>query len=83
MPQPARFDGVSVDKKANVYFDGRCVSHTVHLADGSRKAWLRRRIIRQRVGVGVDDDRDRLVVGRLCGGRCGSDRYRGEGAGEG
>jgi len=31
-------DGVSVAKKANVYFDGRCVSHTVHFADGSRKS---------------------------------------------
>lgn len=33
-----RFDGVSVIKKANVYFDGRCVSHTLHCADGSRKS---------------------------------------------
>jgi uncharacterized protein YaiE (UPF0345 family) len=32
------FDNVSVVKKANVYFDGKCVSHTVHLADGSRKS---------------------------------------------
>jgi len=35
MPQ---FDQVSVVKKANVFFDGRCVSHTVILADGSRKS---------------------------------------------
>lgn len=34
MPQ---FDQVSVIKKANVYFDGKCVSHTVLFADGSRK----------------------------------------------
>ena len=33
-----RLDGVSVDTKANVYFDGRCVSHTIRLADGSRKS---------------------------------------------
>ena len=32
-----KFDNVSVTKKANVYFDGKCVSHTVHFADGSRK----------------------------------------------
>lgn len=32
-----QFDGVSVVKKANVYFDGRCVSHTVLFPDGSRK----------------------------------------------
>jgi uncharacterized protein YaiE (UPF0345 family) len=28
----------SVQTKANVYFDGKCVSHTVVLADGSRKS---------------------------------------------
>ena len=32
-----RFDAVSVLKQANVYFDGKCVSHTVLLADGTRK----------------------------------------------
>ncbi|MBK1882151.1 pyrimidine/purine nucleoside phosphorylase [Luteolibacter pohnpeiensis] len=31
------FENVSVDPKANVYFDGRVVSHTLHLPDGSRK----------------------------------------------
>lgn len=34
MPQ---FDNVSVIKQANVYFDGKCVSHTVLFPDGSRK----------------------------------------------
>lgn len=33
-----QFDGVSVLKEANVYFDGKCVSHTVQFADGSRKS---------------------------------------------
>jgi uncharacterized protein YaiE (UPF0345 family) len=33
-----QFDNVSVLKQANVYFDGRCVSHTVLLADGTRKS---------------------------------------------
>src|SRR3546814_2017264 len=33
-----QFDQVSVLKKANVYFDGKCVSHTVVLADGTRKS---------------------------------------------
>lgn len=33
-----QFDGVSVIKKANVYFDGKCVSHTVTMADGVRKS---------------------------------------------
>ena len=31
-------DNVSVTKKANIYFDGKCVSHTVVLADGTRKS---------------------------------------------
>ena len=38
MPVRERLDGVSIDTKANVYFDGRCVSHTIRLADGSRKS---------------------------------------------
>jgi hypothetical protein len=33
-----RLDGVSIDTKANVYFEGRCVSHTIRLPDGSRKS---------------------------------------------
>ncbi len=32
-----QFDHVSVVKKANVYFDGKCVSHTVLFPDGSQK----------------------------------------------
>ena len=32
-----QFDNVSVLKKGNVYFDGKCVSHTVVFADGSKK----------------------------------------------
>lgn len=31
------FEHVTVDAKANVYFDGKVVSHTIHLTDGSRK----------------------------------------------
>ena len=33
----SQFDNVSVVKKANIYFDGKCVSHTVLLADGTKK----------------------------------------------
>ncbi|MEO0318463.1 MAG: hypothetical protein RL404_2140 [Pseudomonadota bacterium] len=33
-----QFDNVSVIKKANVFFDGKCVSHTVLLADGTKKS---------------------------------------------
>ena len=31
-------DGVSVNPQANVYFDGKCVSHSVTLADGTKKS---------------------------------------------
>ncbi len=34
----SQLDQVSVLTKANVYFDGKCVSHTVLLADGTRKS---------------------------------------------
>lgn len=33
----SQFDNVSVVKQANIYFDGKCVSHTVLFADGSKK----------------------------------------------
>ena len=33
-----QFDNVSVVKKANVFFDGKCVSHTVLFADGTKKS---------------------------------------------
>ena len=32
-----QFDNVSVVKQANLYFDGKCVSHTVIFPDGSKK----------------------------------------------
>jgi purine/pyrimidine-nucleoside phosphorylase len=32
-----KFDNVSVGKIANVFFDGKCVSHSVFFADGTRK----------------------------------------------
>jgi uncharacterized protein YaiE (UPF0345 family) len=32
-----QFKNVDLTLKSNVYFDGKCVSHTIHLADGSRK----------------------------------------------
>lgn len=32
-----QFDNVSVGKKANVFFDGKCVSHSVFFPDGTRK----------------------------------------------
>ena len=34
----SQYDNVSVVKKANVYFDGKCVSHSITLADGTKKS---------------------------------------------
>lgn len=32
------FDNASIQKTANVYFDGKCISHNLILPDGSRKS---------------------------------------------
>jgi len=37
MPLPSRFDSVAVLTKANVYFDGKVISHSVLFQDGSKK----------------------------------------------
>ncbi len=34
----SQFDQVSVIKQANVYFDGKCVSHNVVFPDGTKKS---------------------------------------------
>ncbi|TQM25761.1 pyrimidine/purine nucleoside phosphorylase [Nocardia bhagyanarayanae] len=34
----SQFENVSVTKKANVYFDGKCISHSIELADGTAKS---------------------------------------------
>ncbi|MDE3208397.1 MAG: pyrimidine/purine nucleoside phosphorylase [Pseudomonadota bacterium] len=31
------FENVTVLTKANIYFDGKCVSHTIECSDGSKK----------------------------------------------
>ena len=33
-----KIDGVAVTTKANVYFDGKCVSHGITLSDGTKKS---------------------------------------------
>ena len=33
-----QYTGVTVATKANVYFDGKCVSHSITLADGTKKS---------------------------------------------
>jgi uncharacterized protein YaiE (UPF0345 family) len=37
MSLPIQFTGVTVHTKANVYFDGKVVSHTVLMPDGAKK----------------------------------------------
>ena len=32
------FENASIQKTANVYFDGKCISHNLTLPDGSRKS---------------------------------------------
>lgn len=32
------YENVTLDPKANIYFDGKCVSHTFYLADGTKKS---------------------------------------------
>ena len=34
----ARIDGVAVTTQANVYFDGKCVSHGITYPDGTKKS---------------------------------------------
>lgn len=33
-----KIDGVSVTTRANVYFDGKCVSHGIQFPDGTKKS---------------------------------------------
>ena len=33
-----KIDNVSVTTQANVYFDGKCVSHNITLADGTKQS---------------------------------------------
>lgn len=37
MTQPEKFENVTAVAKANVYFDGKVVSHTILFGDGSKK----------------------------------------------
>lgn len=38
MSNSAQLDNVSVVKKSNIYFDGKCISHNVICADGTKKS---------------------------------------------
>jgi hypothetical protein len=33
-----KIDNISITTQANVYFDGKCISHGITLADGSKKS---------------------------------------------
>ena len=33
-----KIDGVAVTTKANIYFDGKCVSHAIQYPDGTKKS---------------------------------------------
>lgn len=60
-----KIDNVSVGTKANVFFDGKCVSHSVFFPDGSRKT----------VGVVLPNSKLTFRIGmpelmEICGGTC-------------
>ena len=38
MSTTTQYDNVTLTTKANVYFDGKCVSHSFVLADGTKKS---------------------------------------------
>lgn len=72
------FSNVRVDAKANIYFDGRVVSHSIHFGDGSKKtigliypgeyhfgtgAPERMEIISGRCAVVLDGTTDKFEVG--------------------
>ena len=38
MTLTTQFDGVTVSTTASVYFDGKCISHGITLADGTKKS---------------------------------------------
>jgi uncharacterized protein YaiE (UPF0345 family) len=60
-----KIDNVSVGKNANVFFDGKCVSHSVFFPDGSRKT----------LGVVLPNSRLTFNISspelmEICGGTC-------------
>lgn len=76
-----RFDAVSVLKQANVYFDGKCVSHTVLLADGTRKTLGVILPATLTFNTGAPE-RMEIVAGRCRVRQAGSDAWLDYGAGQ-
>lgn len=61
---PTEFAGVTVHTKANVYFDGNVVSHTVLFADGSKKTLGLIRPGTYHFGTGAPERME--IVGGVC-----------------
>lgn len=62
MSVPSQFTGVTVHTKANIYFDGGVVSHTVAFADGTKKTLGLIRAGRYHFGTGAPE-RMEIVAG--------------------
>ncbi|MDR5836681.1 pyrimidine/purine nucleoside phosphorylase [Caballeronia sp. LZ034LL] len=81
MTGTTQFDQVSVIKRANVYFDGKCVSHTVLFSDGSKKTLGV--ILPGTLNFGTDAPELMEVQAGKCRIRlAGSDEWKAYGAGE-
>jgi uncharacterized protein YaiE (UPF0345 family) len=81
MSAPAQFSGVTVQTKANVYFDGGVVSHSVLFADGTKKTVGLIRTGHYHFGTGAPE-RMELVAGTCRVTLDGSKDTRSYGAGE-
>jgi hypothetical protein len=77
----SQFDNVSVVKKANVYFDGKCISHTVVLPDGTRKSVGVILPARLTFGTGAPEVME-IIAGRCSVRLKGESEWRSYGPGE-
>lgn len=67
----AQFDHVSVIKKANIYFDGKCISHSLIFPDQTRKTIGV--IMPGTLSFGTDGPEIMEIVEGKCRARVGSD----------
>lgn len=82
MSIPQQFDQVSAVCKANVYFDGKVVSHTILFADGSKKSLGLIYPGTFKFNTGVPERMD-IVAGRCRARLAGEEQWRDYGAGSG
>lgn len=82
MSLPLQFDQVSVVCKANIYFDGKVISHTILFADGSKKSLGLIAPGEFRFNTGVPERMD-IVAGRCRARVAGSAEWRDYAAGDG